>query len=259
MAVGDDGGVWIAGDRGLRCRLRACDLFGGGEGVEGHGVGLVADGVEAELEAGGGALGGHLVELVLVVAGDAGVGGVVGVGSGEGGGAGAEGAVHEAFEHGRVEEGVVGVVAGAALLRVSRGRLKSSHSETRRWSWPSCSMASRTSKSSQSEKSWTEVTPWERASAMARSRALRRRVGVGRRDVRLDEGEGGGFADDAGGVAGGVEVDLAAGGVGGGGGDAGGGEGGGVGDGDVAVGAVEDGGVAGGDGVEVLAGGEGFA
>ena len=55
-------------------------LFGGGEGVEGHVVGAVADGVEAELEAGGGALGGHLVELVLVVAGDAGVAGVVGVG-----------------------------------------------------------------------------------------------------------------------------------------------------------------------------------
>ena len=72
------------------------------------------------------------------------------------------------------------------------------------------------------------------------------------------EGNGGAFADDAGGVAGGVAVDFAAGGVGGGGGDVGGGEGGGVGDGDVAVDAGEDGGVAAGDGVDVGAGGEGL-
>ncbi len=80
------------------------DLIGDVEGVEGHVVGAVADGVEAELEAGGGAFGGHLVELVLVVAGDAGVAGVVGVGRFEGGGAGAERAVHEALEHAEVEE-----------------------------------------------------------------------------------------------------------------------------------------------------------
>ncbi len=92
-ASGSVGGVRVVGGHGG-------DLFGGGEGVEGHGVGAVADGVEAELEAGGGALGGHLVEVVLVVAGEAGVAGVVGVGLFEGGGAGAEGAVHEAFEHG---------------------------------------------------------------------------------------------------------------------------------------------------------------
>ena len=186
------------------------DLLGGGEGVEGHGVGAVADGVEAELEAGGGALGGHLVELGLVVAGEAGVVGVVGVGRGEGGGAGAEGAVHEAFEHAGVEEGVVWVVVGAGgALRVATGWLKVEPlgDADGGVGW-SCSMASRTRKSSQSEKSWTEVTPWARASAMARSRAWRRCVGVGWRDLALDEGEGGRFAEDAGGLAGGVEVDL---------------------------------------------------
>ena len=57
----------------------------------------------------------------------------------------------------------------------------------------------------------------------------------GRRNFCDDEGEGGGFAEDAGGVAGGVAVDFGAGGVGGGGGDVGGGEGGGVGDGHVSV------------------------
>ena len=71
-------------------RLRYADLFGGLECVEGHVVGAVADGVEAELEAGGGARGGHLVEVVLLVARDAGVGGLVVVRSFHGGGAGAE-------------------------------------------------------------------------------------------------------------------------------------------------------------------------
>ena len=85
--------------------LRYAGLLGGLEGIEGHVVGAVADGVEAELEAGGGALGGHLVEVVLLVARDAGVAGIVGVGSFHGGGAGAEGAVHEAFEHAEVEAG----------------------------------------------------------------------------------------------------------------------------------------------------------
>ncbi len=99
-------------------------LFGGGEGVEGHVVGAVADGVEAELEAGGGAGGGHVVEVVLRVARDAGVGGVVGVGVVHGGGAGAEGAVHEAFEEGEVEEWVVGVVGGAAGVEDGDGEVE---------------------------------------------------------------------------------------------------------------------------------------
>src|SRR3984885_15173557 len=64
-------------------------------------------------------------------------------------------------------------------LRVSTGRSKSSHSLTRRWSLPVCSRSSRTRKSCQSEKSWTEVTPWASASAMARLRAARRSSGLG--------------------------------------------------------------------------------
>ncbi len=52
---GDDVGVGaVVG--GLGCGVR--DLLGGSEGVEGHVVGAVADGVEAELEACGGAFGG---------------------------------------------------------------------------------------------------------------------------------------------------------------------------------------------------------
>ena len=79
---------------------------------------------------------------------------------------------------------------------------------------------------------------------MARSRALRRVSVVGRGDVGIDEGDGGGFADDAGGGAVWCQINLGA----------LGGFGccvyvcsqqrGGVGDDDVAVGAVEDGGVA---------------
>ena len=140
--------------------------------------------------------------------------------------------------------------------RMARGWLKSSHSETRRWSLLVCSSSSRARKSSQSELSWTVVTPWARASSMATSRAWRRCFEARWRDFAEDEVGGGGFAEDAGGGAGGVAVDLGAGGVGGVGGDAGGGEGGGVGDGHVAVDAAEDAGVAGGDGVDVLACGE---
>ncbi len=77
-----------------------------------------------------------------------------------------------------------------------------------------------------------------------------------RRNFAVDEAVGCAFAKDAGGIAGGVAVDLCAGRVGGGGGDVGCGEGGGVGDGHVAVDAAEDGGMAGCDGVEVGAGGE---
>ena len=107
-SCGDGGHARCGDDVGVGSRVRVAygwqvgDLLGDAEGVEGHVVGAVADGVEAELEAGGGAFGGHLVELVLVVAGEAGVAGVVGVGRVHGGGAGAEGAVHEALEHARV-------------------------------------------------------------------------------------------------------------------------------------------------------------
>ena len=53
-----------------------------------------------------GAFDGHLIESLLIVAGDAGVGGIVRVWGVQGGGSGAQGAVHEAFEHGGVEEWV---------------------------------------------------------------------------------------------------------------------------------------------------------
>jgi len=77
-----------------------------------------------------------------------------------------------------------------------------------------------------------------------------------RRNFCDDEGIDGGFAEDAGGVAGGVAVDFGTGRVGGGGGDVGGDEGGGVGYGHVAVDAAEDGWVACGYLVQVFTGGE---
>ena len=49
-------GVWAVGVGWLRGE--GGDLVCGAEGVEGHGIGAIADGVEAELEACGGTLGG---------------------------------------------------------------------------------------------------------------------------------------------------------------------------------------------------------
>ena len=80
--------------------------------------------------------------------------------------------------------------------------------------------------------------------------------GAGWRNFAEDQVGSGGFAEDSGGVAGGVAIDFGAGGVGGVGCDAGGGEGGGVGEGDVTVYPLEDAGVALGDRVDVLPGGE---
>ena len=87
-----------------------------GQGFERHVVGTIADSVEADLEACFDALLCHGVELVLVVAGDAGVAGVVGVGGVEGCGTGTQGTIHEALEHGGVEEGIVLWVGGLAVF-----------------------------------------------------------------------------------------------------------------------------------------------
>ena len=83
-------------------------------------------------------------------------------------------------------------------------------------------------------------------------------VVAGWRDVFFDERAGGRFADDAGGLALRIAVDVTAEGIGCGGVDARGFECGGVGDGDVAVDAIEKGGVGAGDGVEVLTRGQSF-
>ena len=131
--------------------------------------GAVADGVKAELEAGSGAFDGHRVELGLVVARDAGVAGIVGVGRVEGGGARAERAVHEALEHAGVEQGIAAWVGGRRCFEGRRRACRRRATRLmRRWSLPDFSRASRTRKSSQSEKSCTLVTPWARASLMAR-------------------------------------------------------------------------------------------
>ena len=84
-------------------------------GVEGHGGGLVADGVEAKLEACLRALDGHLVQLRLRVLGQARVAGIVGVRRLQGGGSRAERAIHEALQEAGVKHGIVRVVVGAHL------------------------------------------------------------------------------------------------------------------------------------------------
>ncbi len=240
-----------------RIRGGDSDLFGGGEGVEGHGVGFIADCVEAELEAGGGAFGGELVEFLLIVAGNAGVRGIVGVGFGEGGGARAEGAVHEGLEEADVEEGVVGVVRGSSLLKDGQGEVEVEPLGDAEVELVAVLHG------------FEDEPVLPLGEVLDRGDAVGEGVGDGevegfaagfgswRWNLGVDEGHGWGLADDAGGVAGGVAINLAANGVGGGRGDAGGEEGGGVGDNDVAVCAVEDGGVTGGDLVEVLAGGQG--
>ena len=83
--------------------------------VESHGGGLVADGVEAKLEAGLRALDGHSVELRLRVLRQAGVAGIVGEGRFHGRGARAERAIHEALQKAGVQHGIVQVVVGAHL------------------------------------------------------------------------------------------------------------------------------------------------
>ncbi len=251
---GDDVGVGAAGGGGRRCGVG--DLLGGSEGVEGDVVGAVADGVEADLEACGGAFGGELDELVLVVTGEAGVGGVVGVGLVHGCGAGAEGAVHEALEHGEVEERIVGWVAGAALLEDGYGLV-----EVEPLGDAEVELAG-VFELFEGE----EVPPLgvvlDGGDAVGEGvvdgyvEGLAALFECGRRDFVEDEVAGGGLAEDAGGAAGGVAVDLCAGGIGGVGGDVGGGEGGGVGEGHVAVDAGEDGWVVSGDLVDVGAGGK---
>ena len=88
--------------------------------------------------------------------------------------------------------------------------------------------------------------------------SLAARVGIGWRNVRRDEIEGRAFANDTGGVAIGVTVDLSAGRIARSVGDVGGAKSGGVGNGDVAVGALEESGMAAGDGVEIMCRGERF-
>ena len=93
-----------------RGELLSCELAEArSKAVERHVVGAISDGME-RAESGKPASTrsfGHLiVEFRLVVAGDAGVGGIVRIWGVQGGGSGAERAVHEAFEHGGVEEGI---------------------------------------------------------------------------------------------------------------------------------------------------------
>ena len=191
------------------------DLFGSGEGVEGHCVGLVADGVEAKLEAGGAAGSGHLVEGVLVIACDAGVGGVVGVGFGEGGGAGAEGAVHEGFELADVEEWIVGGMAGSALFEDGDGEV-----EVEPLGYAEVEFIG----VFEGEED-LEVVPV--GEVLGAGDAVGKGVGDGnvegsvavverrRRNFGGEQGDGGAFANDASGCSGYVVIDLAAGRVGG--------------------------------------------
>ena len=227
------------------------------ECIERHVVGAVADGVEAELEAGGGALGGHLVEVVLLVARDAGVGGLVVVGRFHGGGAAAERAVHEALEHAEVQQRVVEVVAGAALLEVADGEVEVDPLVDAEGEFVFVLEAFEDEPVVPVGEVLHGGDAVGECVADGELRALRRcrRWAAG---CVFRRGRGGRFADDAGGLAVRVAIDVAAEGIGCGGVDARGCEGGGVGDGDVAVDAIEKGGVGAGDGVEVLACGKSF-
>lgn len=195
-------------------------------------------------------------ELVLVVAGKAGVVGVVGVGLIEGCGAGAEGTVHKGLEHGEVEKRVVSGVAGTAFLEDLKGLVEGEplgEAEVE---------LVRVLELFEGEEVLPVGVVLDAGDAVGEGvvdgevEGFGAVFGAGRGDFVEDEVSRGGFAEDAGGVAGGVVVDFGSLGVGGLVGDAGGGEGGGVGEGDVAVDALEDAGVAGGDGIDVLAGGE---
>ena len=142
-----------------KVRLRHAGLLRGLKGVERHVIGAVADGVEAELEAGDGALGGHLVEVVLLKARDAGVRGLVVVGRFHRCGAGAERAIHEALEHAEMQQRIVEVVAGAALLEVADRKVEVDPLVDAERKFIFALEGFEDEPSSQVEKSWTEVTP----------------------------------------------------------------------------------------------------
>ena len=183
--------------------------------------GAVADGVEAQLEAGGGAFGGHGVELRLVIAGQAGVRGVVGVGGEHGGGAGAERAVHEALEHAGVEHAIVGRLGGAHALELIQGCVEGQP----------LGHANRQLALALQLLEHEEVFPI--GVVLDRGEAMRGGVGkcefhaaaavsiCRRGDAGLDLAQRGVFADDASGGARGVAVEVAALRMGGGIGDAG--------------------------------------
>ena len=217
-------------------------------------VGLIADGVEAELKAGGGAGGGQGVQLFLAVAGDTGVVWVVGVGFGEGGGAGAEGAIHEALEHGEVEERVVGGVGGAARLEVAEGEVEVDPFGEAEVEFAFAFHGFEHEPVIPRGEVLNAGDAVGECVGDGEIESLAAGVGVGRRDFAVDEGDGRSFADDAGGGAVRREIDLAAGGGGAVSGDCSGIEGGAVGDDDVTVRAVEDGGVAGRDLINIFAG-----
>ena len=128
LHAGDDAELLEARDVGGIDDLRVLDAIAGSlveharlrNASRAIGSGLVADGVEAELESGGGAFDGHFVELVLRVLRKAGVVGVVGVRRFHRGGARAERAIHEAFEHAGVEQRIVDVVVSAVRFNSSR-------------------------------------------------------------------------------------------------------------------------------------------
>ncbi len=235
----------------------AAYLLGGFEGVEGHVVGEIADGVEAELEAVGGAVGGHLVELVLIVAREAHVTGLVGVGVVHGCGARTEGAVHERLEHGEMEERVVGGVAGATLVEDREREVEVDPLGDAKGEFAGVL------EFFEDEPVVPGGVVLDGGDAVGESILDREFEGFaacfggGRRDLLLKEGEGGSFADDACGVTVAVVVDLAAHGIWCADVDVGDSECGAVGDRDVAVGALEKCGMVSGNGVEILACGEG--
>ena len=113
LRPGDDVGVGALLGSGGRI---VGDLVGGSKALRAMSLARSPMAWKPSWKPAAGAFGGHLVERALIVAGEAGVAGIVGVGLVHGGGAGAERAVHEALELGEMQEGIVGGMAGATLL-----------------------------------------------------------------------------------------------------------------------------------------------
>ena len=85
--------------------------------VERHLRGAISNGMKTDLEAGQGALDGHAIQFALLILRQAGVAGIVGIRRQQRGRARTQRPIHEAFQHGGVQHGVVGGMMRAMRLQ----------------------------------------------------------------------------------------------------------------------------------------------
>ena len=88
-----------------------------GESVERHLRGAVSDSVKADLEAGQRARNGHAIQFALLILREAGVARIVGIRRQQRGRARTQRAIHEAFQHGRMQHWIVGGMMCAMRLQ----------------------------------------------------------------------------------------------------------------------------------------------